>query len=506
MITIKKLFKTLAICSLVMIASPAFCEGLFFEDEPVQDGLRVFDMSNTFADIYEKLDSVKWAGKSINVAIESLETLSRNAHIAATDERVVLVWGDTIIANYPRPSANDWNGFGEITTALVLKLRANDPVMHSATESETYQMVVDALMRGIDEHGRYIFSRKAEVTEDGRILTSVGITGARDERGNFRIHGIFKGSPADTASVRSGDLIAEINGVRVADMSDEELEAVMDGFNSGTVKIKLITPSGNRDVVLRRATIVLADADVVHRATDDNTDGILEIVVHDISNGAVAIVNEALAQHPDLEGVILDLRTATGNDERAAAKLAGLFIGQKPVMRIAQTATEEVEVVPGSNAVTDVPVVVLMSDMTRGTAEAIAGAFYENGRGVLVGTPTAGIARISSRLNLNNGGALELMNKALKTGTGREIDGRGIFPIVCLSNIRTTQQRNAFFLNVINNYFNANDFNKMTEVPVDDIRRGCPTITSGADEDSVAAAVAVKILTDKKVYNRLIAE
>ena len=502
---LNKLFKTLAICVSVLGSSPAFSDGLFFPDEPIQDGMHVFDMSNTFADIYEKLDSVKWGGKSINVAIESIENLNKNAHIAATDERVVLVWGDSIIANYPRPDAHDWNGFGEITTALVLKLRANDPMLHMASESETYQMVVDALMRGIDEHGRYIFSRKAEVTEDGRILTSVGITGARDERGNFRIHGVFKGSPADGVGIHAGDLISEINGVPVAEMSDAELEAFMDGYNSGTSKIKLITPSGNRDVVLRRATIVLADVDIVHRPNDD-TDGILEIVVHDISDGAVSIVNEALAQHPGIDGIILDLRTAIGNDERAAAKLAGLFIGQKPIMRIAQKANEEVEVVPGSYSVTDAPVVLLMSDMTRGTAEALAAAFYENGRGVLVGTPTAGLARIATRINLENGGALELLNKSLKTGTGRVIDGRGVFPIVCISNIRTSQQRNAFFLNVINNYFNATDFNKTTDVPVDDIRRGCPTITSGADEDAVSAAVAVKILTDKKVYNRLIAE
>ena len=98
------------------------------------------------------------------------------------------------------------------------------------------------------------------------------------------------------------------------------------------------------------------------------------------------------------------------------------------------------------------------------------------------------------------------MNKSIKTGSGRDIDGRGVFPIVCLSNIRTSQQQNAFFLNVINNYFNATDFNKVTDVSVADIRKGCPVITSGADEDATAAAVAVKILTDKKVYNRLIAE
>ncbi len=500
-----KLHNLFLLLELSLSVVPAYADGLFFEDEPVQDGLPVFEMSATFAEIFQKLDSVSWAGKNINVAIESLEKLNSNAHIAATDERVVLVWRDSIIANYPRPSAGDWNGFGEITTALVLKLRANDADLHRASPNEIYQRVVTSLTRGIDENGRYIYSRMAEINEDGRILTSVGLTGARDERGNWRVHGVFKGAPADIAGVRTGDIISEINGQPVHDMTDAEMESVLTGFNSGTSKLHLLTPSGNRDVVLRRATIVLADADIVHRVNDE-TGGFLEIFVHRISDNAVSIVNEALATYPNVSGVVLDLRAASGDDERAAAKFAGLFVGQHPIMRIVETARDEVEVVPGGDAINKAHVVVLMSDQTRGTAEAIAAAFYENKRGVLVGTPTAGNARIATRLNLNDGGALELLNKSLKTGQGRKIDGLGIFPIVCLSNIRTVSQQNAFFLNVINNDFRAHDYNRDKNIDVSSVRRGCPTITSGTDEDAVAAAVAIKILTDKTVYSRLIAE
>lgn len=497
--------KFLGIISVVLgVAQPSLAESLFFEDEPVQDGVQVFEVSKTFAEIYEKLDNVNWAGKNLNVAIESLENLNKSAHIAATDERVVLVWDDSIVANYPRPADKDWNGFGEITTALILKMRAYDPYLRNLSESEMYQVVVDSLVRGVDENGRYVFSKAAEIAEDGRLLTSVGIEGVRDERGNFRVTGIYKGAPADTAGIRAGDLIAQINGVDVPDMSDADLAGVLTGFNSGTSKIKLLTPVGNKDVVLRRATIVVADADIVHRA--DPTGGILEIIVHKVSDGAVAIVNEALARYPDVSGIMLDLRAATGDDERAAAKFGGLFVGAVPVMRIIETAKDEVEVVPGGNAVTDVPVVVLMSNQTKGTAEALVAALYENERAVLVGTPTAGAARIASHIDLSNGGALELLNKSIKTGNGNRIDGRGLFPIVCLSNIRTNQQQNAFFLNVINNDFVFQDFNRQSDVSPDDVRRGCPVITSGADEDAVATAVAVKILTDKKVYNRLIAE
>lgn len=497
-----RILKIFLMLAFVIGVTPVVADGMFFSDEPIQDGLPVFDMSKNFADVYEKLNGVKWGGKSVNLAIESLENLSPNAHIAATDERVVLVWNDKIIANYPQPEKNDWNAFGEITTALVLKMRANDSGLKSLSENEMYQYVVDSIMRGLDENGRYIFSKKAQLTEGGRLLTSIGIEGSRDTLGNFRVEGVFKDAPADIAGINAGDLIVQINGKLVRNMSDAELSAIISGFNSGTAKIKILSPQGSKDVVLRRATIVAADADVVHRINSDNG-GILEIVVHQVSDGAVDIIKNALNTYTDLDGVILDLRASVGDDERAAAKMAGLFLGKVPVMRVVETAVDEVEVVPNTDAVTNAPVVVLMSDQTRGTAEAVAYAFYENNRGVLVGTPTAGTARIATLIDLENGGALELLNKSVKSGHGNVIDGRGVFPIVCLSNIRSSQQQNAFFLNVINGDFNARDFNKEKSISPSDVRSGCPTIASGADEDALSMAVAIKILTDMKIYNGL---
>lgn len=488
---------------LTLLVGPLDAAELFRPDEPMQGGLNVFDTSVVFSDIYQKLDSVSWGGKDVNIAIESLEKIHPNAHIAATDDRVVLVWKDAIVANFPRPAAGDWTGFGQITTALVLKLRERVPEFGRASESAMYQTVVDALMQGIDENGRYIYSKKAEMSEDSRILTSVGLDGRRDERGNFRVTGVYKDAPADTAGIKPGDIITGVNGARVRDLSESDFTGVLSGFNSGTSKLTLLTPTGEKHVVLRRATIVLADADIIHRPGSDGTPGLLEIIIHKVSDGSVAIVNEALARYNDVSGIVLDLRSSAGDDERTAAKLSGLFLGPVPVMRTVETAKAELEIVPGGGAATAVPVVVLVSNTTRGTAEAIAAAFYENNRGLLVGTPTAGSARIATRVDLENGGALELLNKSIKTGQGRAIDGRGIFPLVCLSNIRTSSQRDAFFLNVINNDFRVQDFNPDTSVLVETIRRGCPTITSGADEDAVAAAVSVKILTDPKVYNKL---
>ena len=476
---------------------------LFVEEDRIQDGIDVIEVSNVFADIYEKLDNVRWAGKNIEVAIESLENLNPNAHVAATGERVVLVWGDDLIANFPYPEKKDWKAYGQITTALFMRMRQKDAGLRSLKDADLYNVVVNALLRGIDEDGSYIFNGDKLKDMESKILTSIGFEGGRDDRGNFRITGVFKGGAADISGVKQGDIISEINGVRVANMSDADLRAVLNGYNSGTVKIKLLTPSGNKNISLRRASIVLADADVVYRASNDSNSNLLEIIIHNVSESAVDIVNEALAKYNNVGGIILDLRSAGGEDERAAAKLAGLFVGQNPVMVISETAVDELEVIPGGAAITSAPVVVLISDSTRGTAEAVATAFYENGRGVLVGTPTAGRARMASHINLKNGGVLELFNKSVKTGRGNVLDGRGVFPLICLSSIRSASQMDTFFLNIMNGKFDAHDYNQDKDVDVKGLRRACPNITSGADEDAMAVAVAAEILTNKVIYSEL---
>lgn len=489
------------------IINSGYSYELFDRDMPVQNGVNVFEVSSVFTDIYKNLNSVSWAGKDISIAIESLEKMSKDAHIAATDERVILVWRDTIVANYPRPRADDFDGFGQITTALVLKMREMDPIFGNMSTQQMYKSVVDVAVRSIDENGEYVYADDA--MPDSKILTSVGIQGEKDDKGNFRVHAVFQGSPADVAGIEDADLITKINGGDVSQMSDMDIENAFSGFNSGTLKLGLLKSSGEKNIVLRRAAIVLADADIIYKQiqSDDKIDNaILEIVVHKITPSSVDIVSEALGKYENISGIVLDMRAASGDDATSAAKLAGLFIGQNPVMRIVETAKSESEIIPGGSAVIEVPTIVLISNATTGSAEAVASAFYESRRGVLVGTPTAGRARMATNLKLKNGGKLILFNKAIKTGSGRDIEGRGIFPLVCLSNIRNDQQQGAFFVNVLNGDFKLQDFNNKLDVPTADIRKGCPTITSGEDEDLLSAGVSVKILTDKNIYNNLLGE
>ncbi len=481
---------------------PVFGEGLFSTENPVVDGINVVETSKMFSEIYQKLDTVSFGGKSLNFVVESLDKISPKASIFATDNRLVLSWDDVIVANYVKPEEKNWDEYGEITTAMMLKMRQNSSQIAQMSENDLYQVVVDALLTSVDERGKYISDFSLIQSGEDRVLTSIGITGWRDTGGEFRVGSIVSGSPADLAGIQVFDLIAEINGESVPDMSDADLDMALWGNNSGTDKMLLLTPYGEKNVVVRRASIIVADVDVINRKSNDKN--ILEFVVHKISDNAGAIINEALEKYENVQGIVLDLRVADGENIKSAAKIAGSFIGEKPVMRIIQQDNEELEVVPGGKEMTDAPVVVLISDTTRGTAELIASAFYENRRGVLVGTPTAGFARLGNRIELSNGGALQLLNQSMRSGNGRDIDGRGVFPIVCLSSINSEHQQNVFFINLVNNDFNAQDFNADLSVDVDMVKNACPSIKNGAVEDALSVAMAVRILMDDAVYQKLL--
>jgi len=494
-------FSILQKASLALISALAFAPtrlpAISIFDEPTEGGLPVLEMSGVFADIYEKLDGVKWGGKDLRTAIEGIENISSMIKIAATDNRIVVLHKDTIIGNWPRPKNGEWRDLGQITTAVILKMREIDPAIADMTATEIYKAAVGAMMKGLDENGKYIYSKRENEDSAYQVLTSLGIAGVRASSGDYVLNTIFKGSPADNAGLADGDVLVSANGVALRDLSDAEILGLFNGFSSGTIKIRAIgADRKEKSATLRRASVVIADADVIVK------DKLLEIIINRVSNNAAEIIAGVLDGRADIEGIYLDLRGATGDDEKAMAKIAGLFLGKVPVARVSMSADDDVEIVPGGDKIVDAPIVVAVSNATSGTAEGLAYAFYEAGVGAIIGVPTAGRARLATRVDLNNGGALEISNRTMKSGKNRQIDGRGFFPLVCLSNIRNSDHKEVFLVNVRNHDWKEQDFNG-EEFDAKTVRKGCPNISSGSDEDAVSQAVAMDLLTSRAAYNNL---
>jgi len=126
----------------------------------------------------------------------------------------------------------------------------------------------------------------------------------------------------------------------------------------------------------------------------------LRTVSSDLPRLLAAAVEELRAS-PQLQGFILDLRAAGGQDYHAAAAAADLFVpAGKPLVQWDDQALSSSD--PGQPE-PELPLALLINSETTGAAEALAGALHESGPAVLIGSRTAGAAFAMRSFRLEDG-------------------------------------------------------------------------------------------------------
>lgn len=119
------------------------------------------------------------------------------------------------------------------------------------------------------------------------------------------------------------------------------------------------------------------------------------------------------------EGLILDLRAAAGQDYRAAAAAADLFVpAGKPLVEWDDQTFSSTD--PGQPE-PELPMVVLVNRETAGAAEALAGALHESGPVVLIGSRTAGLAHALRSFRLDSGHELQIAGAPVHVGQDRSL-------------------------------------------------------------------------------------
>lgn len=173
-------------------------------------------------------------------------------------------------------------------------------------------------------------------------------------------------------------------------------------------------------------------------------DGTLAYVrVEQVSSGLPAAVRSAwerMQATNRLQGLVLDLRYATGTDYAAAADTADLFLkGDRPLL---DHGTGLVRSRDKTDAI-GVPVAVLINGRTAGAAEALAAVARETSAGLLLGNRTAGQAMVTKDFPLSNGQLLRIAVGALRLGDGSNMPSDGVQPDVSVE--VTPEDERAYF-------------------------------------------------------------
>jgi carboxyl-terminal processing protease len=233
----------------------------------------------------------------------------------------------------------------------------------------------------------------------------------------------LKGSPADQAGVRAGDIIEYIDGKATRDISLYDAKQLLNGPPGSEVKLRILR-SNSRPLTLavKRGS---ARAPAAESRMEAGKIGVLRI--NSLVDGEGA---EARSRLQDLvkqgaQKVVLDLRGTAGGSLTEAVAVANLFIKDGT---IAQTTGREGKTLKTFTAdpkatIFSGPIIALIDAGTAGAAEVVASALLERNRSQLVGEKSFGAGAEQQLFTLRGGDGLLLTTVKWATASGKPFLG-----------------------------------------------------------------------------------
>jgi carboxyl-terminal processing protease len=261
-------------------------------------------------------------------------------------------------------------------------------------------MVIKAFAKSLDAHTCFFSPEEAASmrTSLQKQFKGIGVVLREGGQGVF-IADLIKGGPAYASKmIEKGDVVTQINGIKIEDKSFEEILELLQGIEGSAVKLSLSRKTDKEakvfDVVLVRQKIVMDDERLTY-SFERFADGIIgKVEFNGFYDNGEGITTEkdfkealkALKKEGNLLGLVMDLRQNPGGFLSQAVKVAGMFI-PKGIVAIAKYSTGEIHYNRDLDGrlLFQGPVVIMTSKASASAAEVVAQALQDYGVALVVG-------------------------------------------------------------------------------------------------------------------------
>lgn len=242
----------------------------------------------------------------------------------------------------------------------------------------------------------------------------------------------LKGSPAEAAGVKSGDILLAIDGTSTASMTSDDAVKLIRGPVGKPITLTFARQGETKPVVL---TIVRQTINIPVINAYARGDGVFVIELYSFSQNSADLFRGALRQFM-LSGdtkLILDLRGNPGGYLDAAVDMASYFlpVGDSVVTEdFKGKADNIVHRSVGYNVFKNkkLSMAILVDQNTASAAEILSGALQQHGVAKLVGTRTFGKGSVQQLVDLGNGAELKVTVARWLTPNGTSISDGGLTP------------------------------------------------------------------------------
>jgi len=280
------------------------------------------------------------------------------------------------------------------------------------------------LAYGLDPYSTYLTPEQVrEFGQDARS-NQVGIGAELSQVASYLyVIAPLKGSPADQAGVRAGDIIEYIDGKATRDISLYDAKQLLNGAPGSEVKLRILRANARPlTVAVKRGTFRAPAAEARMEA---GRIGVLRL--NSFAQGEAA---DARARVQDLikqgaQKMVVDVRGTAGGLIDEAVAVANLFIKDG---LIAQTSGREGKTLKTFTAdpkaaIFSGPVVAIIDSGTAGAAEVVASALLERNRGQVVGEKSFGAGAEQQLFTLRGGDGLLLTTVKWASASGKPFLG-----------------------------------------------------------------------------------
>lgn len=240
----------------------------------------------------------------------------------------------------------------------------------------------------------------------------------------------IKGSPAEEAGLKAGDVILSADGVPLSGMTADEAVQLIRGEKGTPVVLEIYRPSEDKTFTVEIIRDEIPMYSVESEMLEEN---IAYISISTFSQTTGEEFSDALAQMEEqgMEAMILDLRNNPGGLLSAAIDVANQFVpdGEIIVQEEYSNGKTYVEKADDNGGYkVDVPVVVLVNEGSASASEIVAGALQQSADAVVMGTQTYGKGTIQRSYPMEDGSAVKVTVGHWLTPDGTWIHEQGITP------------------------------------------------------------------------------
>ena len=357
------------------------------------------------------------------------------------------------------------------------------------------------LLSNLDAHSTYMDTKSfKDLTvqtkgEFGGLGISVGM---RD--GALTVIAPLEGTPAMKAGIKAGDIILKIDDKATLGMNIDEAVKLMRGKPGTDIVLTIIRKKEPKPLTIK-ITRAIIKIDSVYPKKIEGADDVLYLQVASFDQKVVDSVKEAIAEHNNTKGIILDLRNNPGGLLDQATGLVDMFVEDGVI--VSQKGKNDYENVEykahKENTDTTTPMVVLVNGGSASASEIVSGALQDFNRSVVVGEKTFGKGSVQIVIPVGKEEALKLTVARYYLPSGRTIQNKGVTPDIIVHPGKINFTKDPLLLK-------EKDLKKHLEVELAKIENNTTTPQEEANsttesEENNTTILNKKVIDEERLYN-----